>query len=318
MEWIAGDIGGTKSWLAWVGGSRGLTGFERRYDSAAFASAGALLEQFVRDSGHAAPDGVMLALPAPLGGRQIRLTNLDWTLDADTLRQQTGAHAVRFVNDFEAAAAGIETLGPADLLTLNGAEAEADGVRVVTGAGTGLGVAFLVADGAGGWRRFASEGGHADFAPADARQARLLERLRAAWGHVSWERVASGLALGELYAFCSAENGAGEPQSRPDGAELSRRAGAGDEIAEAALDLFVELYGAWVGNLALLYRPRGGLYLAGGVSQHLAARLAAPRFMAAATDKGRMRGVVEATPVCLVTQPRLGLNGAVRIALESN
>jgi hypothetical protein len=36
-----------------------------------------------------------------------------------------------------------------------------------------------------------------------------------------------------------------------------------------------------------------------------------PRFMAAATDKGRMRGVVERTPIFLVTCRRLGVQGAI-------
>ena len=83
------------------------------------------------------------------------------------------------------------------------------------------------------------------------------------------------------------------------------------ELAEAALDLFVDLYGSWVGNVALLLQPRGGLYVAGGIAVHLQARMQSPRFMAAAGDKGRMRGVVERTPVLLVTNSRLGVQGAI-------
>ena len=83
------------------------------------------------------------------------------------------------------------------------------------------------------------------------------------------------------------------------------------EVAEAALDLFIDLYGSWVGNVALLLQPRGGLYVAGGIAVHLQARMQSPRFMAAAGDKGRMRGVVERTPVLLVTNSRLGVQGAI-------
>jgi glucokinase len=80
--------------------------------------------------------------------------------------------------------------------------------------------------------------------------------------------------------------------------------------------LFIELYGAWVGNVALLYKPSGGLYIAGGVATHLRQRMQSPRFMAACTDKGRMRGVVEATPIFLITNKRLGVQGATRVALQ--
>jgi glucokinase len=188
-------------------------------------------------------------------------------------------------------------------------------VRAITGAGTGLGVAFMLADAEGRTRSFPSEGGHIDFAPANATQDRLLEHLRDRYGHVSWERVVSGSAMNDLYRFCCGELGQPLPSEPLDGAALGGRAETGDAAAAAALDLFIDLYGAWVGNVALLYQPRGGLYVAGGIALHLRSRMRSPRFMAAASDKGRMRGVVEGTPILLVTQPRLGLLGAIATAL---
>jgi glucokinase len=242
------------------------------------------------------------------------LTNLDWTLDAAELQAALGIE-VRFLNDFQAAAAGVATLVGADVLALNHCPAEPGGVRAVTGAGTGLGLAFMLADADGRYRSFASEGGHADFAPANARQARLLEQLRTAYGHVSWERVVSGSAMNDLYRFCCNEQGQPRSDGVADGAALSARAASGDLAAVAALDLFIDLYGAWVGNVALLYQPCGGLYIAGGVALHMPDRMRSPRFMAAATDKGRMRGVVERTPIFLITCKRLGVQGAIAHAL---
>jgi glucokinase len=181
----------------------------------------------------------------------------------------------------------------------------------------------MMAERDGQYRAWPSEGGHIDFAPADARQARLLEFVRDeldATGiavHVSWERLVSGLGLGSLYRFCRHEAVADVAvEDTPDGAEISALAAGGDAAAEAALELFIELYGAWVGNVALLYKPSGGLYIAGGVATHLRQRMQSPRFMAACTDKGRMRGVVEATPIFLITNKRLGVQGATRVALQ--
>ncbi len=318
MNLIAGDIGGTKSGLAWVRGGAASPCFERVYASAAFASADDLLRRFIADAGETAPpEHFLLAVPGPVDTQRSRLTNLDWTLDAAGLGQRFGGAAVRLVNDFEAAAAGVTALAPDERLVLNPQPVEQDAVRVVTGAGTGLGLAFVVGA-ARAPRIFPSEGGHSDFAPADARQARLLDRLRARYGHVSWERVASGSGLDDLYRFCCAERGQNADDAPADGATLSARAAAGDAAADAALELFVDLYGAWAGNLALLFQPRSGLYLAGGVSRHLRERLRAPRFMRAAADKGRMRGVVERTPIFLVTSERLGVAGAIALGRVSS
>ena len=315
MELIAGDIGGTKSWLAWVTGETdGMPQlrFEQTYASAAFATADDLIRQFIADSKlTTAPDRLLLALPGPLHAQHTKLTNLDWTLDAADMAASLGIARVRFINDFQAAAAGVATLTAADAVALNPQSIEAGGVRAITGAGTGLGLAFMLADAGGRYRHYASEGGHIDFAPANALQLRLLERLRVAYGHVSWERAVSGLAMNDLYRFCCAEQNAALPDEPVDGAALVARAEAGDAVAEAALDLFIDLYGSWVGNVALLLQPRGGLYVAGGIAGHLQARMQSPRFMAAASDKGRMRGVVERTPVLLVTNSRLGVQGAI-------
>lgn len=318
MELIAGDIGGTKSRLAWVSGVDDASShvrLEQVYASAAFATADDLIRQFIADAQQpVGPDCLMLALPGPLRTQHAVLTNLDWTLDAADMGASLGVSRVHFINDFQAAAAGVATLTEADLLALNPQPDEPGGVRAVTGAGTGLGLAYMVANDAGQYRCFASEGGHVDFAPANALQSRLLERLRAEYGHVSWERVASGLAMNSLYRFCCAELGCALPAEAIDGAGLAARADAGEPAAEAALDLFIDLYGAWVGNVALLYQPSGGLYVAGGVSLHLQSRIQSPRFMAAALSKGRMRSVVERTPIYLITNSRLGVQGAIAAA----
>jgi glucokinase len=318
MELIAGDIGGTKCRLAWVAGETDSTRqlrFECEYPSAAFATADDLIRQFIADSRLPfSPDSLLLALPGPLHAQHAALTNLDWVLDAADMRASLGLAEVRFINDFQAAAAGVATLTAADVVELNPQPAEPGGVRAVTGAGTGLGLAFMVADEGGRYRNYPSEGGHIDFAPANAVQMRLLERLRAGHGHVSWERVVSGLAMNDLYRFCCIELNTAQPEQAVDGPALAVRAECGDPAAGAALDLFIDLYAAWVGNVALLIKPSGGLYIAGGIAAHLQARMQSPRFMAAATGKGRMRSVVERTPIFLVINRRLGVLGAIATA----
>ncbi|MHB8915473.1 MAG: glucokinase [Thiobacillus sp.] len=332
MEIIAGDIGATKSALAWASGTDHASSevlYERVYASADYADAAALLQQFLRDA-HAqgglprlTPARLTLALPGAVFAQHARLTNLDWTLDAADLQAQLNIDTVQFINDFQAAANGVASLTENDLVRLNPAQPVTGGVRAITGAGTGLGLAWLVADSRGRCRTFATEGGHIDFAPANGQQARLLAFVRENLiqqnlsDHVSWERLVSGLGFDTIYRFCVQEAGGKNSDERMDGARLTALAASSDGIAQAALDLFIDLYGAWVGNVALLYRPEGGLYIAGGVSIHLRERVTSPRFIAACTDKGRMRSVVERTPISLITNRRLGVQGAIAHAFDT-
>ena len=318
MNIIAGDIGGTKSWLIWFAQSPHLSPkilFEQQYDSAQFADAATLLRRFMADAGRTAPSDLLcLALPGPLEQRRVVLTNLDWVVDADLLGSDLGIPEVRFVNDFQAAAAGIETLHKADYVILNPGLLRLGATRVITGAGTGLGVAWMQVDADGNYQTFASEGGHIDFAPMNQQQCDLLRWLQQRHTHVSWERVLSGAGLEALYEFSYWVATGQITPATPSAAQIDTRARLNNPLELAAVRLFVDVYAAWIGNLILLYQPRGGLYIAGGMAIHLQAWLKDEHFMQVAFDKGRMMGLVQSAPVYLVTNPRLGVQGAMRIA----
>src|SRR5436853_238194 len=64
----------------------------------------------------------------------------------------------------------------------------------------GLEQAGLYWDGAR-HRPFATEGGHADFAPRNELQCGLCRYLQAEYGHVSYERVCSGMGLVNVYRY---------------------------------------------------------------------------------------------------------------------
>ena len=320
LSLIAGDIGGTKSRLLWAVRSlhqpvRVL--FERCYDSAKFADAGTLLRQFMRDAGRETPPEVLcLALPGPLELRRVELTNLNWTVDADALAGELHIDDVRFVNDFQAAAAGVDILQKTDLKVLNPGMVRLGAARVITGAGTGLGLAWMQADEKGIYRTFASEGGHIDFAPANPEHSDLLRWLRQKYAHVSWERVLSGPGLEALYEYNKEQSRGVAAEPLLSATQIHDAALRQEPVACAAVQMFGDIYAAWIGNLALLFRPQGGLYIAGGMAIHLQSWLAAERFVRLAADKGRMADLVRNTPVYLITEPRLGVLGAMRIAMN--
>ena len=321
MNIIAGDIGGTKSWLVWVSlhGSTITHQCERIYASADFANAEVLLTHFMQEANAPAPDIACLALPGPILPQQaIRLTNLDWTLEHAHIQAILGTRKLFFINDFQAAVYGFHTIKADECLTLHEVTPLAHGVKVITGAGTGLGLSWLQAPFNSHAPPFASEAGHSDFSPANAQQERLLTFMRQYFPHVSWERVLSGPGVNWVYQFCLQDiTGSIPPELRSlNGAVVNQKALAGDEIALATMQLFTDLYGNWVGNVALLYQPLGGLYLAGGISTRIQNWLQSERFLHACFAKGRLGRLVQQIPIYLITNTRLGLQGALLAATQ--
>jgi glucokinase len=98
-------------------------------------------------------------------------------------------------------------------------------------------------------------------------------------------------------------------------AAISRAALDGTQpLAEKALELWITVYGAEAGNLALKTMATGGIFLAGGISPKILSKLKGPLFMQAFYEKGRLRPLVEAIPVQVVTNEKAGLLGAARCA----
>lgn len=305
---LAADIGGTKSWLQACDQASGRIVADSLYASADFQSLGELINHFRTRHQLPAFAASCLGLPGPVNGRLARLTNLPWEVSADTLEAKAGTGPVQLINDFQAAALGIDAVAPEQLVCLHAGEPDAQGHRLVVGAGTGLGVSPVV------WTEqghipIASEGGHMDFAPTTAEHQKMLSWLWPAWPHLSYERVLSGPGLQVLYLFHS---GAAAPdEEAPAAAEISAMADAGDPVATAAMNSFVSIYGSFLGSAALLWPARGGIYIAGGIAAKIQSRLQAPVFLQALHDKGRMSSVVNKMPVILVTDPGLGLKGAM-------
>ena len=321
-RFLAGDIGGTKTLLqlSTADGARDPL-LQKFYLNAGYAGLAEMLDEFLREAGAPSIVAACFALPGPVSGRRVRLTNLPWEVDADALAARFAISRISLINDFEAVGHGIAALLPGDLLTLQAGIPQMRGVRVVAGAGTGLGVAWLSWMN-GDYAVHPSEGGHVDFAPADATQYALLQYLRQRHGHVSCERIVSGPGLVAIFEFLR-DSGLGLPSAQliaavgeGDGAAaITRFAQQGDEpIAQMALDLFVRIYGAFVGNLALLALPRGGIYVAGGIAAKIAATMQRGGFMRAFHDKGRYAGLLETLPLHIVTNPQAGLLGASLVA----
>jgi glucokinase len=250
--------------------------------------------------------------------------NLPWVVDAHELARDLKVPSVRLLNDLEANAYGIAALDAQDFVTLNPGAPGATGNAAVISVGTGLGEAGLFWNGET-HLPFACEGGHADFAPRNALEAELMLWLQARHGRVSYERVLSGPGLLSIYEFLrDTGKGSEAPELREalrqgDGPAAISAAGleGRDALCVKALDLFVSLYGAEAGNLALKVMATGGVYIGGGIAPKILKKLQAPAFLEAFADKGRMRPLLEAMPVKVITKDTAALLGAARVAAMS-
>jgi len=321
---LAGDVGGTKTRLAlFDGAGPGIVAVaEERYRSREHAGLAEILSAFV--AAHPARlDRACFGIAGPVRDGRVETPNLPWVIESRDLAARLSLPRVTLLNDLEANAFGVLTLGPADLETLNEGRPARDGNMAILAAGTGLGEAGCYAAG-GTLHPFASEGGHADFAPRGALQAELLAWLERRFGHVSYERVLSGPGLMNLYAFLR-ETGRGsedpalaeEIRSGDPAAAVARAALDGrSALAGLALDLFVSIYGAEAGNLALKMKATRGLYLGGGIAPKILPRLKGPGFLEAFVDKGRFREFMEAIPVRVILNDAAALRGAAWHALS--
>lgn len=321
---LAGDLGGTKTLLQLSeivdGGSQ--VRMEKRFDSASYQSLNQIVAEFVQGIQPVDLHAACFGVAGPVAGDQARITNLPWLIEATAIASEFNIPKVRLINDFQAVAYGIDALEPGDLAELQAGRLSEQGVRAVIGAGTGLGEGFMVWQGEH-YEAMPSEGSHVDFAPVDALQARLLDYLISRYGHVSYERLVSGPGLVNIYEFLRDSEkfapesealrqamGNDDPAAAISEFALNRQ----DRLASRALDLFVCIYGAEAGNLALKVLARGGVYVAGGIAPKIMGKMTDGTFMRAFLAKGRFAELLTTIPVKVVLNPNVGLLGAARLA----
>ncbi len=322
---LAGDIGGTNARLACFQPHHGRLQLiaERVFPSREYGGLGEIVARFLQDEG-SRPEVACFGIAGPIMNGRVETSNLPWIIEASALAKQTQTPATFLINDLEASAWGLGAMGAQDLVALNQAT-PTQGNQAVIAPGTGLGEAGLFWNGSA-HEIFACEGGHADFAPQGDLQIELLRFLAKRYGHVSYERILSGPGLVNVYEFLRGKDCAGEPAAfaaqlvRDDAAAvISRAASEGtNPLAKQALDLWISVYGAEAGNLALKAMATGGIFLAGGISPKILPELTGPIFMRAFLAKGRLRPLLESIVVQVVTNDKAGLLGAAQCALAKS
>jgi glucokinase len=320
-ELVAVDIGGTNArfTIATVGDDGSIElGEVVTLPTHAYASLRSAWEAFAEKIGRPLPDAGAIAIAAPVDGSVIKLTNSPWVIRPSLIPSVLGLERYTLINDFGAVAYAVSRVRDKDLRHLCGPDEPLgkEGTISVVGPGTGLGVAQLHRQN-GKNTVVETEGGHIDFAPLDALEDQILQRLRQRYRRVSIERLVSGPGLANIYETLAAIEGRIVPVG--DDKELWKLALGGEDIlAAAALDRFCLTLGAVAGDLALAHGAWSGTVIAGGVGARVADHLPISGFAGRYIAKGRFEARMARIPVKLITHEQPGLLGAAAAFAEKH
>ncbi|MDE2485525.1 MAG: glucokinase [candidate division NC10 bacterium] len=321
---LAGDIGGTKTVIGLFeeAGNRLQPIREDTFPSQHYSTLEEILNQFLGPGSHTSLHVACFGMAGPVIEGKSKATNLPWELDERRLAEALRVPQVKLLNDLQVTAYGMLHLESTDLCVLQPGLTRKGNIAVIA-AGTGLGEATLYWDGKC-YHPIATEGGHTDFGPQSDLEVELLRYLQRECGHVSYERVLSGPGLFNIYRFLRDSGIAPEPEwlrkriAEDDaGAVISEIGLTGDDpLCTKALDLFVSLYGAEAGNLALKAFAIGGVYVGGGIAPKILPKLQDGTFTRAFADKGRFAELLRSIEVKVALNPRTPLLGAAHYGLR--
>ncbi len=324
---LAGDIGGTKTVLALFDAQAGASlidrhpVLERTFPSQQYHSLELIVEEFLQECPHHVTAGTF-GVAGPVVAGRAQVTNLPWVIEAESMAARFG-FGVHLLNDLEALSTAVPFLEKTDLVTLNVGEGVEHGAIGVIAPGTGLGEGFLVWLGTR-YESYPSEGGHCAFGPTTPLQLEMLNYWLPRMGHVSYERLCSGLGIPNIYSFLRQTGRYEEPQwlrdALAEAADLTpviiRTAVASEaDICVATLELFMEILGDQAGNLALTVLATGGIYLGGGIPPRILPQLQKGPFMSFFQDKGRFTEMMSRIPVHVIYNPKAALYGSAYDAM---
>ncbi len=318
------DVGGTKTLLALYNqqGDSWRVEREKKYQSAAYHGISGILADFASQEIYQQVSVICAGVAGPVVGGVCHITNLSWSLSVSELQRVTDVGPVFLLNDLEATAWGVRYLDDGKFLDINQDAKPEQGNIAILSAGTGLGEAMLIRNGRH-VTAVATEGGHADFAPQNEEQDKLLVYLRKKYhGHVSYERLVSGEGLYNIYQYLRSLGNIIPSEKLEQHITLNAPAAvigeAGlaetDALSIEAVRLFCQIYAAEAANLALKCLPYAGVVLAGGITPKLLPAIKQQYFMDAFLDKGRYRDLLKKIPVRVCMDESIVLSGALAFA----
>ncbi|MGC4024204.1 MAG: glucokinase [Mesorhizobium sp.] len=309
---LIGDIGGTNARFAIVPDSASPMIEFPIVQTKDFATIDEAIAKAVLSVSSVKPKSAIIAMAGPVDGDEIKLTNCDWVIRPRTLIADLGFGDVVVLNDFEAQALAVVALGPNHLEKIGGGEAEKDAARLVLGPGTGLGVAGLIHS-AGRWIPVPGEGGHMDIGPRTPRDFQVFPHIEKLDGRISGEQILCGRGLVSLYRAVATADGVEPRYAQPSEITIAGLSKS-DPVAVETLSLFATYLGRTAGDLALVFKSQGGVFLSGGIAQKILPALKDGAFREAFNDKAPHRAWMSEIPIHVITHPLAALEGLAAYA----
>lgn len=261
------------------------------------------------------------AVASPVTGDAVMMTNHNWQFSIESVRLSLHLDRLSVMNDFTAVALCIPHLTSEQFFQVGEGTPVAGAPIGVLGAGTGLGIAFLIPLLETGsttsdfmresyrWHCVPTEGGHTTMAAADDRESTVLSVLRRYYGHVSAERVLSGSGLVNLYS--ALEEISSKMTNTPITPSTITALGISgtNALCVETIQMFLAMLGTVASDLALNIGGRGGIYIAGGIIHYLTTIIQKSSFRKRFEDKGRFRDYVSRIPTYVITHPYPALLG---------
>jgi len=256
-----------------------------------------------------------------------KMTNQDWGVDGKAISAKFGI-PTELINDFTAISYGLPLLdvnNPEQIAVLahpDGTTPEATGsVRAVAGAGTGLGVGFLI-NHRGQYHACPSEGGHMDLAPYNEETKAIHDFMTKRLGKApGFEPLVSGMGLTNLFYYFTEVKGVELSPVLQDIADTEDRqkppkiamGASKDPVCRQIMDQFIDFYGRVASNICAILLPSAGFYLAGGiVSKNLPYFVEGNRFMKSFEQNyaPHIRKFLKTVPVYVIKDYSISLYGA--------
>ncbi|MFZ7089807.1 ROK family protein [Primorskyibacter sp. 2E233] len=303
---VVADIGGTNTRVAFSRGTQVQMHTVKRYRNADQSGIEVILRDFLAGT-DARPHAVCVDMAGPVKDGVGQMTNLSWSIAADSIAAETGAKVVSVLNDMQAQGFAVAHLDHhSQKPILPGRPAEANATRLVVNVGTGLNASPVYHMG-GQTVVPPAEAGHITLPVQTEEELRLKEWVAQKHGTPGLEDVLSGRGFERIHAWLSHE--AGDDSAPLDAGAIMQAFENGDPRATHAAKLFVRFMGRYAGNLALITLPFGGVYLVGGVVRHFGPHLLRLGFAESFADKGRFGPYMTQFPVHLVDDDYAALTG---------
>ncbi len=309
---LIGDIGGTNARFALLNDATSEPVVFPVVPTGGYPSIQAALETSILPQAAQRPRSAIIAVAAPVKGDAIPLTNAGWVITPADMIATLGLSDVIVLNDFEAQALAVAAIAKTDCAQIGAGTPLESASCAVLGPGTGLGVAGLLHTHAT-YFPVPGEGGHVDIGPRTPRDTAIWPHLETIEGRISAEQLLCGRGIVNIYqAICHTD---GLTPAHTDPAEVTSAALAGTDAAcVETLSLFAGYLGRVAGDMALIFMARGGVYLAGGISQKILPALQQPEFRAAFEDKAPHSALMRSIPTYVVTHPFAALAGLAAFA----